>query len=288
MEESVIGRALPLTGSYALDVQHSQRCWSFFHEAYCVTLVHAGHGGWRYRGRQAEITPRSLMLMEPGELHTTTAVAAPGDFTALFFAPELVLEILGEPGESAHFRALDTAQPELVTGFERAWGLLSSGAEEEETREELSVALAELFRQSSEVSGQLPKVPTTRVRKAARLLRERYASAPEQTINVAEVAAEAGMSYHWLVHSFTREFGMPPYQYVQALRLSRLRALLRRGPGAGLRGLEDLAIAVGFCDKSHLHRSVKRQYGISPWQLARAMNPSWTASRLLQAQRNRD
>src|SRR5262245_2142813 len=176
MEETVIGRALPLTGSYALAVQQSRRCWGFFHEAYCVTLVQAGHGGWRYRGRQAEISPQSLMLMEPGEVHTTTAVASPGDFTALFFAPELVREILSESKSNAHFRVLGTAQPELVQGFERARALLGSGAEEEETREELSVALAELFRHSSEVPGQLPKVPTTRVRKAARLLRERYSS----------------------------------------------------------------------------------------------------------------
>jgi AraC-like DNA-binding protein len=277
--ETVIGQALPLTGSYALDVQQSRRCWSFFHEAYCVTLVHSGHGGWRYRGRQAEITPHCLMLMEPGEVHTTTAVATPGDFTALFFAPELVREILGESGKDAHFRMLGTVQPELLRGFAGAWALLRSGAEEEETREELSMALAKLFRHSSEVAVALPKAPTTRVRKAARLLRERYASAPEQTINVAEVSEDVGMSYHWLVHSFTSEFGLPPYQYVQALRLSRLRALLRRGPSAGLRGLEDIAIAVGFCDKSHLHRSVKRQYGISPWQLAQSLNPRWTAAR---------
>jgi AraC-like DNA-binding protein len=276
MGEAIVARELPLRGAYGLEVKQSQRLWSLFHEAYCVTVVSAGHGRWRYRRREASIAPQSLMLMDPGEVHVTTSVDVPGDFHALFFAPELVREIVeATTSREPHFRVLSTAQPALVAQFGRACALLQRGGEREAQLEEFSLAVARLFDHSGEAPPVPHLLPTTRVRKAARLLRERYESAPGHTVNVAEVALLVGMNYHWLVHSFTDEFGMPPYQYVQALRLAKTRSLLLQGPRDGLRSLADIAKAVGFCDKSHLHRTVKRQYGVSPWQLGLELNPSW-------------
>lgn len=279
MAELIIARELALPGAYGLEVQRSERCWSFFHEAYCVTVVSAGSGRWRYRKRDASIAPASLMLMEPGEVHVTTAVESPGSFHALFFRPELVRDVVEavRPREP-HLRVLATAAPEIVQGFQRACSALQAGADEEAQREEFSLALTRLFEHSSETPGRLSVAPTTRVRKAARLLRERYESAPDKTVNITEVAAEVGMNYHWLVHSFTEEYGIPPYKYVQAVRLAKVRSLLLQGPRHGVRCLNDIATVVGFCDKSHLHRSFSRQYGISPWQLALALNAGWRSA----------
>lgn len=280
MEESIIARELPLLGAYALEVRRSERLWSFFHEAYCVTLVGAGHGRWRYRRRDSTISPQSLMLMDPGEVHVTTSVDAPGDFHAFFFSRELIREITeASLSSEAHFRMISTANPLLVQGFQQACDLLRADADNESQTELFSLAIARLFQESGESSSFCRLAPTTRVRKAARLLRERYESAPGQTVNVEEVASDVGMSYHWLVHSFADEFGVPPYQYVQALRLAKMRALLLAGPRDGLRCLADIAKAVGFCDKSHLHRTVKRQYGVSPWQLALALSADWAGTR---------
>lgn len=274
--ESIIVRELPLDGAYALDVQKSERLWSFFHETYCVTLVGAGHGRWRYRRRDAAICPQALMLMDPGEVHVTTAIDAPGDFLAFFFSRELVRHIM-EPSVSSdpHFQMIGTESPALVQGFQRVCTLLRAGSDKESQRQELSLAVAGLFQSSAEAPAIRRAVPTTHVRRAARSIRERYESEPGQTVNVASVAADVGMNYHWLVHCFAEEFGVPPYQYVQALRLAKMRGLLLAGPREGLRCLADIAAAVGFCDKSHLHRTVKRKYGISPWQFAIALNAGW-------------
>jgi AraC-like DNA-binding protein len=276
MEKAIVARELPFPGAYGLDVTGSTRLWSFFHEAYCVTVVSGGHGRWRFRKRDSEITPGSLMLMDPGEVHVTTAVQEPGSFHALFFTPILIREILAEVSpREPHFRMISAAQPAVVERFQRASMLVRRAAEGEAQREEFSLAVAALFAASGEAAPVSHVVPTTRVRKAARLLRERYEGDPGRTINVAEVAIDVGMSYHWLVHSFTQEFGVAPYQYVQALRLAKTRALLLEGPRGGLESLSDIANAVGFCDKSHLHRTMKRQYGVSPWQLALELNPRW-------------
>lgn len=279
MDETVTAHGLCLGSAYGLEVKNSQRCWSFFHEAYCVTLVTGGHGRWRYRRRDADITPHSLMLMEPGEVHATTAVDSPGDFYALFFSPGLIADIVDpEATRAPHLRLIRTAQPDVVRGFYEACALLDQAADEEAQTQQFSLALARLFECSAEGGAPSGAVPTTHVRKAARLLREAYESAPGQTVNIAPIASEVGMNYHWLVHSFTKEFGIAPYQYVQTLRLARVRDLLLKGPARDLRSLSDIASAAGFSDKSHLHRGVKRQYGISPWQLAVQLNPTWSRS----------
>lgn len=279
MAEAIVARSLQVPGAHALSVTDSTRCWSFFHEAYCVTVVSAGFGRWRYRQRDAEIKPGSLMLMEPGEVHATTSVERAGDFHALFFDAALVREVLAAAGaRDPHLKLLGTEQREVVQGFETLCSMLDAERDAEAQRQQLSLCLTQLFDHASESGTLSLAVPTTRVRKAARVLREMYESTPWQTVNVAGVAREVGMSYHWLVHSFARHFGMPPYQYVQALRLAKVRSLLQRGPRVGLRSLSDIASAVGFNDKSHLHRSVKQHYGISPWKLALQLNPSWSVA----------
>jgi len=72
------------SGAHALAVSGSQRLWRYYHDQYCLTIVTAGGSDWRYRGRDAEADAHTLMLMEPGEVHVTTRVHAPGDFFAMF------------------------------------------------------------------------------------------------------------------------------------------------------------------------------------------------------------
>lgn len=271
-EETVVARGLPLPGAYSLEGTRSVRRWRYFHEAYCVTLITAGSARWRYRGRDADLVPDCLMLVEPGELHVTTAVNVPVDFCALFFPIPLVRDIL--EAQNPRFRHTGTSCPELLTAFRTACRVLRSGPDEETARQMLSLAFAQAFEHTRENGARVP-VSSARGKKAVRLLREAYENAPWKTVNVEQISSELGVSYHWFVHSFTREFGIPPYQYVQAVRLAKLRSLLAQGPSEGLRSLTDIAAALGFSDKSHLHRSVQREYGVSPWRLAHAINASW-------------
>ncbi|HLK38877.1 MAG TPA: helix-turn-helix transcriptional regulator, partial [Polyangiaceae bacterium] len=72
-----------------------------------------------------------------------------------------------------------------------------------------------------------------------------------------------------LVRTFRTEVGLPPYEYLTYLRVSRARELLRRGVFVA-----EAAQAVGFCDESQLHRHFRRIVGVPPGVYARSFVPS--------------
>ena len=68
-----------------------------------------------------------------------------------------------------------------------------------------------------------------------------------------------------LVHSFTRQLGMPPHRYLVSRRLDLARRLLLQGRPAA-----EVAVVTGFYDQAHLGRHFRRYLGISPARYARA------------------
>ncbi|MFQ6332014.1 helix-turn-helix domain-containing protein [Nocardia sp. CWNU-33] len=66
-----------------------------------------------------------------------------------------------------------------------------------------------------------------------------------------------------LIRAFSRQFGMPPHQYLISRRVDLARPLLLDGMPA-----RDVAAATGFHDQPHLIRHFKRILGTTPGQYA--------------------
>jgi transcriptional regulator GlxA family with amidase domain len=84
-------------------------------------------------------------------------------------------------------------------------------------------------------------------------------------ITLDELAEHAALDKFHLVRAFRSEVGLPPYEYLTHLRVSRARELLRRGVLVA-----EAAQAVGFCDESQLHRHFRRIVGVAPGAYARS------------------
>jgi AraC-like DNA-binding protein len=69
-----------------------------------------------------------------------------------------------------------------------------------------------------------------------------------------------------LVRCFTDVVGMPPHAYLTQVRANRARALLLSGEG-----LSGVAYRCGFCDQSHLTRTFKRLFGVTPGSYVAAL-----------------
>ena len=68
-----------------------------------------------------------------------------------------------------------------------------------------------------------------------------------------------------LVRAFRAEVGLPPYEYLTHLRISKAKELLQRGALVA-----EAAQAVGFYDESQLHRHFRRIAGITPGRFSRS------------------
>ncbi len=80
-----------------------------------------------------------------------------------------------------------------------------------------------------------------------------------ETVELADLSRETGLSRYHLVRAFGAAEGVPPHAYLRQVRLRHAKALLAAGePIAGV------AAATGFSDQSHLTRWLKRLWGLTP------------------------
>jgi len=84
-------------------------------------------------------------------------------------------------------------------------------------------------------------------------------------LSVDELARVAGMSTSHFATLFRNATGEPPHRFQLRLRAEEARRLIERGAGA-----TEAALAVGFCDQSHLTRHMRRLLGVTPGAIARA------------------
>jgi AraC family transcriptional regulator len=172
---------------------------------------------------------------------------------------------------------LGLAQPELGTrvGFEDPVLLRSALALEGALGEPATRSLAadglriDLITRLLDAHSSLPRgaagrLPRTRLgTRTLRLLDEYVHAHLDSDIHIGDLAALAGMSRFHFARVFRASVGQPPHRYVLERRLARARELIRSSDAP----LRDVAAMTGFADQSHLTRSFKRSFGITPGAL---------------------
>ena len=112
---------------------------------------------------------------------------------------------------------------------------------------------------------QLPPVPQARgglPPGAMRRVREHVETHLSESIDVAELAAIAGLSLFHFARQFKQSAGVTPHHYLIKRRVERAREMLVRTDFS----LSEIAIATGFSDQSHLARHFRQVLGTTPGQ----------------------
>lgn len=89
---------------------------------------------------------------------------------------------------------------------------------------------------------------------------ERIEAGLEETLSLADLAAEIGLSSYHFARAFRAATGVAPHQHVGERRIARACAMLAAGDAA----LAEIAYACGFSSQSHMTSSFSRRLGISP------------------------
>jgi transcriptional regulator GlxA family with amidase domain len=95
---------------------------------------------------------------------------------------------------------------------------------------------------------------------AIRRVREFVDDHLDQRIDLAAMAAIAGLSTYHFARAFKLTQGDTPHVYVMQRRIERAQDLLVRTDLA----LSEIAARTGFADQSHLARHFRRRFGIPP------------------------
>lgn len=262
-------------GVNILCVGQSRELWRVYHDTYCIAVVQGGSGRWKYRGRHHEIRPSTLMISEPGEVHTTTAVESPGSFTSIFIDPRFIESQLGSNLRGAlHFKMAQTTTSSLWRQLARQLRDVTHHYAATEVTgvvtEYLLLALHELFRTAAErepLTAPMCQSRLTRVRDA---IIDNYKTSPGDRLNIGQLAQELGVSRYWLTHSFKRQFGYAPNELHTLLRVAKVKQLVT----AGGKNLASISREAGYCDQSQMTREFKTHWRVTPGQLQQLVDSS--------------
>ena len=90
-------------------------------------------------------------------------------------------------------------------------------------------------------------------------VRDYLRARPTTSTSVDDLERFSGLTRFHLARVFRREFGLPPRAYQMRQRLARASRLLALGTPAS-----EVSYRCGFADQSHLTRSFREAYGITP------------------------
>jgi len=235
------------------------------HEAYTIGLNHQGIGGFTYRGSNHQAYPGSFNLIHPGEIHTGQVQGEGWGFRNLYIGVPKMQQLLAQldwsgPGlpyfVASAAAAIDPAGQAL---FGRLFWALSQPnsqlAQESLLLEFMAYLLA---RYADEHGSWQPAKPETRaVAEALAYLEAHYADA----VSIETLAQRVGLSSYYLIRSFRQQVGLPPHSYQRHWQLMQAKRSLHTA-----QPLADIAIAHGFYDQSHLTRTFKNAFGVTPGQ----------------------
>jgi transcriptional regulator of acetoin/glycerol metabolism len=156
----------------------------------------------------------------------------------------------------------DDVWPALLTQPEKnlnAWENAAGRGLHTRPRSDIMASLSTLVQAPQARGGLSPAV--------MRRVHEYVEAHLNDSIELAELSAIAGLSIFHFAREFKQSAGVTPHHYVMQRRVERAKALLADSDLS----LSEIAFATGFSDQSHLTRHFRQMLGMTPGQFRRSL-----------------
>jgi AraC-like DNA-binding protein len=242
-----------------------QRFAPHMHDTYAVGVIESGAARLRYRGEEVTHVAGDVVTIEPHEVHTGEPADAAGWSYCMLYLPTEIMSRYGHEGVAPRFARSSYPDPEIANQIVALNRLLEAEPDPLQQGTALASTLHLLCeRYALPELRTPPRVGSASLARVREYLEANYAKA----VCLAELAAIAGASPFHLIRQFRRAYGLPPYMFLEVVRIDRAKEMLRQGAR-----ISDVAFATGFSDQSHLTRRFKRVVGVPPGQYARSYWP---------------
>lgn len=230
-----------------------------FHAHYVIGLIESGERRMTCKSREYLLGKDCIVLFNPGDNHA--CVQCDGgtlDYRSLHISQAVMLELHEDvtgkrmlPGFSQNV----IYDEEAACSLRQLHEMVMRGSGELEKEELLLLLVSLLMRTYGQPFEDGAAACRDEVASACAFLEQHY---PER-ICLAQICRHAGLSKSTLLRAFTKEKGVTPYRYLEAIRINAAKALLEQG----VPPLE-AAMRTGFSDQSHFTNYFSRFIGISP------------------------
>jgi len=230
------------------------------HDFFTVGVFARGNGRLLYRGRSWAADEGSILAVSPDEVHTAEPRRDRGwTYCAMYPTVELMAHAVGPASSAgaAFFPAPIVHDAALAADLSDIQQELRGPTPDLATEERLLDALGRLVDRHAETRGveSRASAPSRAVMVARDYLNEHFA----KSVKLVELATVCDTSPFHLVRSFRDAVGMPPHAYLTQIRSNHARDMLLRGVP-----VSSAAYRCGFADQSHLTRTFKRIFGVTP------------------------
>lgn len=224
------------------------------HDTYTLAITLEGVQSFMYRGARRQSPPGGLVVLHPDELHDGRAEGEQGfRYRSISLDPHLFQQILAgaelpfiSGGVSSDPCLLKAVQP-LLADLQRP---LEQAAMDD--------AMYAIVTRMSELAGFRRRIKLADHRAAERA-RDYLLAAWDQPVSLEMLEQQAERDRWKLSRDFRAVFGTSPYRFVLMRRLDKAQALIAQG-----HALADVAASCLFADQSHMTRSFRKAFGITP------------------------
>ena len=234
------------------------------HEGYAVGTIERGVETFYYRGAMHVAPAGSVVIINPGEVHTGEAANEAG-WTYRMFYPGLELlrrimaELTGKQKQLPFFAAPVVRDDYLANRLRTLHHKLEGSISALERQSYFNATMADLIVRHADSRPTLPSVrmENQAIEQAKAYLEAHYAD----NISLDQLARLVNLSPYYLTRTFRELIGIPPHAYLTQFRITQAKSLLTAGYS-----IAQVAAETGFVDQSHFTRHFKRFIGVTPGQ----------------------
>jgi AraC-like DNA-binding protein len=246
-------------------VQHAYPRHS--HDYYVISVIEKGNQSFTHKGIKHTTPPGGVILINPGDAHTGEAADSQGfELRSLYpTVPHMeaaIYELTGHHHRPPFFSEVQVNSSWLSRNIVSLHKMLFNDADSLESESRFISLLTHLVKQytASPITEQKLGSEKTTIAKARQYIDENF----DQGVSLRALAQYVSLSPFYLLRAFSAEMGMPPYAYLESVRIQHTQRLIELG-----KPLAEIAVEVGFSSQSQMTGAFKKIIGVTPGKYAR-------------------
>lgn len=234
------------------------------HDTFSIGAILGGHSSYLNGKVNQRVGAGAIVIVNPETTHACNPMAGlPWAYHMLYVDTAWLTALQHELGFSRNqgwreFAATMTdVHPALFAELHGLCTLLAGGRADPLQKQGAAIAFFSNLQQALHPSATVLRESHAKLERAVEYINDRY----PQSIKLADLCQESGLSPSYLIRAFKERYGMTPHAYLINRRVQYCRAQLRRG-----RAIAAVALEAGFADQAHLQRSFKQLLAATPGQ----------------------
>jgi AraC-like DNA-binding protein len=234
------------------------------HDGYAIGIIERGAETFYYRGGIHTAPAGSIVVINPGEIHTGQATDETGwTYRMLYPTADLVqraaAEVQGRWRNIPDFPQPVIRDKYLVNLIRQLHIVLEQSTSTLERETHFISTLAQMIARHADGRPRFREALIGH--QAVKQAREYLDAHFTENVTLAQLTAITGLSPFHLTRTFREIVGLPPHLYLTQVRVERAKTLLSQGWP-----LTHVAMETGFFDQSHFTKRFKRIVGVTPGQ----------------------